>query len=538
MGLDFFGVEISGRIVIPSRTGIRTSYDLWMGNDSDSLLPEGLRDLSYVQDVAVQVGLGLNSKVTLNMNLPVDVGRELVHSPLLSWGASELKVQVGYSTGDQDQKLSVEYGGLVMKPEVRFGTSITVTLSALGVGYGLALSNATEPTRWDPGTSPWEAVRDMLQKDKYYRRALDDESTIFPDFTINQRLKTNPAAHPFFRPVIGRKASTPDEQSNAEKLKADIDAQLAKKQITKAEADNQKQQIDKSIRTKDEQLPIVKGARSAWWFIRETIKRFGLELVIRGNKILIREPKVWKNDQPKYVFSYHGNIQTDLEVPVLPILDFYSPSAYVWLGPGIGGVLQSDISPDNKKEISRLVTASDPRQEALDLVKRITTFGQAKTVIEQVKNVTRTGDGEYSGGSSEYDAYSVMPGSPDGAVGGQVLNELRSLNHNRGIQADITTLGLPAILPADVIGVTGIAPEGTKEDDAWFDGKYGVMVAEHNFGTSGTSTKIKCVKNFFPKQLIDGVEATGDTVNKSSVPSDSSQDAGSTDTFSVFPRSE
>lgn len=543
MGLDFYGIEISARIRVPyklsaevgAKVGFR-EYNLWV----DDGIPNALKTLAYVQDVSIQIGLGLNSKVSLTLTPPMEEGLELIHSELLSWGGSELKVRIGYSTGDNANRLSMEFGGLMMKPDVHFGPNTTITLNALGVAYGLNLSSATDDRSYPPGTSPWGAVRDSLIRNT--RVSIGTDAEVFPDLTPDQMNSNSPNAHPFFKPIIGKKASTPSEQADAEKKKAAVRASVASKAITKQEGDNQIAQIDSNIRREDEKLSINKGPRNDWWFIRETVTRYGLDIVIRDTSVVIREPQKWKLGQPRYQFVLKGNIDTDAKVPVYPILEFSSPSSYVWLGQGSGGGLLADVSPDKKEEIEKLqVTIAGAKRE--DKSQKapskpvsfrsggvVVTSGkgasaQLKRLVEPVP-ISRTGQGAYNSAGGGPDAYQVFPGSPEDSRADQVAGELRNYNNNRGIQADVTSIGIPQLLPADIVALDGLAPEaiGSDQKKAWFNGNYGVMTVEHHIGTAGMTTKFKGVKNFFPGEMLGGVSsesAMGGQVNKSTVESTS-----------------
>ena len=505
MGLDFYGIEISARIKVPykkegrigGQVGFR-EYELWVNNSDSYLVPNALKDLSYVQDVTVQIGLGLNSKVSLTLAPPLDEGLELIHSPLVNWASSELKVQIGYSTGDPNQRLSMEFGGLMMKPDVRLGPNVSITLNALGVAYGMNLSSATSERTYPAGSSPWDAVKDTLTK--HLNVDIVSDSQVFPDLTADQMNPLSKNAHPFFKPVIGKKAESSTSAT--------------------------------TTRTEDEKLPISKGPRNDWWFVRELVARYGLEIVIRDKSVVIRDPQKWKLGKPKYIFVLKGNINTDAETPVYPILDFNSPSAYVWLGEGSGGALISDVSPDKKQEVEKLLTTiKNPArdtgsQKAASRPSTLLTSGNF--VAEGIKRLTeavaisRTGQGAYDSSAGGPDAYQVFPGSPDDHRVDQVIGELRNYNNNRGIQAEVTSIGIPSILPADVVYLDGLAPEQTAHDEkkAWFNGKYGVMMVEHNIGTAGMTTKFKAIKNFFPAGMVASVDQEGDMggqVNKSSI---------------------
>jgi hypothetical protein len=86
VGLDFFGVTLAANIQVFSgaqedrdlgEAGIPFSdkggeglrYDLWLDSSSDERVPQALRNLAYVQDVTVELGMGMNSKVQMVLRL-------------------------------------------------------------------------------------------------------------------------------------------------------------------------------------------------------------------------------------------------------------------------------------------------------------------------------------------------------------------------------------------------------------------------------------------------------------------------------------
>src|SRR4051812_35918952 len=97
---DFYGIDLRGKIIVPAKNGSKVEYDLWLNDATQTPeLPFGLKDLSFVQDVTVTIGLSLNSKVSLTLNPPLQEGLAIIHSPLLNWAGSMLEVSIGYSTG-------------------------------------------------------------------------------------------------------------------------------------------------------------------------------------------------------------------------------------------------------------------------------------------------------------------------------------------------------------------------------------------------------------------------------------------------------
>lgn len=513
---DFYGIELRGTLVVPDKT--RTTnrrYELWTGNSiTDPDIPAALADIAYVQDISIQIGLALNSKVSLTLTPPLEEGLELIHSPLLNWGGSMLEVKIGYSTGGpvgvglSGNDLTLQsFGGLVMKPDVRIGQDITITINALGVAYGMNLSHMTTARTFPAGWSPWQAVRETL---KTFNYDIDDSNVFDSDIPSDARDPNNANALPFFKPVpLGTKVLTNGYSVSLEEEYASID----------------------------------KGPRNDWWFIRETIKNYGLDMIIIDQQVKIRDPQAWKMEKPKFTFVMQGNLDTGINSNdrIYPILEFNTPSYFVWLANGSGGLLQSDVSFDKKQELTAIYTSAKPKSSSDQSENQTTTiqnpsafissgiaaaekFLSQATVKKDPVDVTRSGTGAADATGSTNDAASVFPGSPEDSAADQAIGEYRNYSHSRGIQAEITSLGIPELMPATVIYVDGMAPPDTPVDKAWFDGPYGIMLVEHNIGTSGMVTKFRALKNFIPTDMQGATDEVSGQVSQAGPDSTQSPD--------------
>jgi hypothetical protein len=542
---DFYGIDLRGRIIVPSKTGPTQTYELWTSdtNQLTQLGLYGLTDLSYVQDITITIGLSLNSKVSLTLTPPLDVGLHILHSPLINWAGSMLEIDIGYSTGGDgltggnnangSNLAPQKFSGLIMKPEVRIGSDVSITLNALGVAYGMNLSNATDAKTFPAGTSPWEAVKQTFLELGY--NSVNNEDIVFPDTPANRRINGSPVgnepADMFFQPVTKVNASNASQ--------ADAVSGAGSSSLTGAE-------------------PILRGPRNSWWFIRELIKNYGLELFIRDQQVFIRDPQIWKTQQPQFTFVLRGGIDTAVNSinRVYPILEYNSPSAYIWLAPGSGGLVQSGVEMNTVTEVHKVATDDRKAIQAVPSFQLntaaksssfITNLNTSATVNSQLSSNQNVGQSSWVGGvtgppstapqridtsSSKtgttrtdagtvntvngnpsggggFDAAQSLPGNPDDVNSQLHKAEYLNYDHNRGIQAEITTIGIPELLPAMVVTVAGMSPDTNSQSQSWFDGNYGILVVEHSIGTSGMSTKFKGLKNFTPDNMLIGTAGTG-----------------------------
>jgi hypothetical protein len=82
----------------------------------------------------------------------------------------------------------------------------------------------------------------------------------------------------------------------------------------------------------------------------------------------------------------------------------------------------------------------------------------------------------------------------------RVESEFTSAQYKMGYKMEVVTLGMPDLLPADVVSVRGLGPR--------FDTNYGVFVVNHRIGTGGFTTQLTLYANT-AKVLQAAVQATG-----------------------------
>ena len=103
--------------------------------------------LPYLTSMNVTLNQGYVAQISATLNPPYLEGRKLLDSSVVEYGASHLEVQFGYSAGRGNSSMiaiSPTFKGLITKPDISFGTDITIQFNAQGTGgYTLGTTGKT-----------------------------------------------------------------------------------------------------------------------------------------------------------------------------------------------------------------------------------------------------------------------------------------------------------------------------------------------------------------------------------------------------------
>jgi len=450
MALDFFGVYIAAKIVTIKPVGGQTEFDLWTSSTKNPLPPSlaALSNLGYVAEVQIEVGMAQNSRISLTLTPPFEDALEFINSPIIQWGVGRLHVKIGYTTGS-GETISQEFEGLLQKPNVHIGSDITITLDALGVGYSLSTAAGADGRHFDAGTTWAETIEKILSEYKDL-----DKTHLWDDFNIKYgQAKGAQVNHSLFKPNL----SEPVEDSNGNKVQ--------------------------------QSMAIDVGPRNDWWYLHETCRDHATDIYVEGTKVMVRNRDKWLLDQPNNGtkrFVVRGGV--DPKNGVYPVLDLSCSSAQQWIRHGSGEVVQKDVKADKSGE-------TEARYD------------------DKSAQPTRLGKGtinkEDTSSGKKANVAAVIGGNPDQSkAAAQGNGEFKSTAYKMGLTIEVDTIGIPGLLPGEVVEVSGTE---NSQGRGIFNGKYGIVQVTHSIGVGGYSSHYKAIGNFIPEIFQNAVSASGPT---------------------------
>lgn len=467
MAVDFFGVRLAGRIrqfVPGDGKGPGKVVELWTENQ-DSELTKDLGALAFVSSIDVKLKMGENAQISLVLTPPFEEALIFIQSELIRFGNGRLEVELGYTTGTdtgggETSFTTLPFSGFLQKPDVSIGGDITITLHALGVGYQMNVVGGVTSEAFPENTTYSDAVLKTLLKyvtsDGSSSGLKVSERTLYK-FIPLEKQKGGEAEDAFF------KVPPPNT-------------------VTDGKTDIKKPQPISGI--------INKGPRNDWWFVKETIQNFGYDLFIQGNEIYIATKSQWIDGgigqgKQRKQFLLRGTV--DPARDMYPILSFTSPTDAVWLQPGVGKLISSDVDP-NKKAPGVDHQASGDR----------TSIARGKSSADP-KDIGAVGIG------TDDVAARTFPGDPsDPEVQKKVDAHWTDVNMTAGIQGQFTTLGIPSLTPGEIVQVDGFQPLKKGAGDpakVVFNGVYGVVEVDHKVGVGGWDTSFLGIMNYFPEVI-------------------------------------
>ena len=410
--IDPSGFNIYAQLVVADSGA---TFDLWTGGadgtdrfneggDTYAMNPgqfyrggEVFIDIPVLQSISIELNLGLNGKINIEIAAPFDLGLALLESQLFTIG-NAVEVQVGYP---KTNRFTPWFNGMSAKPSIRIDpdSGLTATLNIEGAGFAALRSSGT-----DPFTN--QSYQDVIQ-------AVADRN----DWDIEP-------------PDVGNfSADSPDPYL-----------------VTRAS--------------------VSQGGATDFIFLRNVTRQAGLDFYLnpsprrpgKTSVFLSRRDSVL-GSAPRYTFVARGKSDfTD----TFPLLSFESQAEGVWLPRGTGTVRSEDIDPFTRD--------CDP-QEVSQATSSVTASGEGQVgdgggvVGETHVRARRAADTQTLG---EWHAASARdPMTP--------LERIRSHSTEQamrgGINATITSFGIPDLVPTDVIAI---------DELGIFSGNYGIQGLTHN----------------------------------------------------------
>jgi hypothetical protein len=459
-------------------------YPLWTNNkepvianrnDGGGEYDVGLRALSFLSEIVVEVQLALMPTIKATLTPPFREAIALMDSTILTWGVNTLEVQFGYvSDTTSNTVLSPVYSGILMKPEVTFGTDITITLNAVGVS-GLAASTQSGTRTFNFHTRlqiiehlAKGTIQDPRKQGEKTQTEGLNATTVDP---IDESLRAqNPETvirsprtgiagliGTVFNKAAGALVATVGKPTR--NVEVNIDAIKDDSELLKA-------------LTGEPRLPYVQGGRTDWQSIREICDEIGCVFVMEGRNLKIIPRNYTKKTTRHFRLFDYPNGGLYPAQGEFPILSASSPTMAMFLPGASRGVVVRGIDPDTKEP--KTVNINDSTEKSSR-----TSDGGATPA-----------DGEVFAGTDDStgDGQSTMPGDPsDTDAINKGKSEFQKMSHGMGVNLTIESLADPNLFPGDMIEARGLG---------WrFSGSYVVFKTTHTFGGSGSTMSLECFSN-------------------------------------------
>jgi len=213
-----------------------------------------------------------------------------------------------------------------------------------------------------------------------------------------------------------------------------------------------------------------------WMMIWRMVNECGCWMILNGNTLVIMERDLMLSKAPKYnlrFFGYPGGKLGPVIDPTVgdergcfPILSASSPTKAVFL-PGSTVALVTGGVDSKTGEFNGVTLNKD------DGIQRL--GGGASDIAS---SPTHPGINETTGDG----AHRKISDINDPKLQAAVKSELAAEQFHLGVRLDVETLGMPDILPGDVVSIKGLTRR--------YDANYGVFEVVHHVGSHGFTTRL------------------------------------------------
>lgn len=250
----------------------------------------------------------------------------------------------------------------------------------------------------------------------------------------------------------------------------------------------------------DESVQYSQGSKSDWLAAWELTRAADCNMLLVGNTIRVLSTRRRLTADPTRTLRLYDFPKGQLGPSEqgtggeFPILSFGSNTMAVYLPGAIRATVMRDVSDETRQPVERVMTdASEAHPRT----------GQG--VVEPPETTAMPGLDTGTGDGGEQ-----FPGDPEDPEAARTVSAMRSDYTSMGIQAEIGTVGIPDILPGEVVRVLGVGRR--------VSGNYAVFKISHSLGSGGFETKLEGRSNV--GQLMAGRPGVGPTGRDAEPPPD------------------
>ena len=452
---DFYTPFFSCAIIDPD--GNR--FPLWtdLTNLSTTTLDKvglSIRSLPFVTELSVELNLNYLPEINASLEPPYRDAMAFLDSSVVEWSESVFECQFGYIGGaDEKTVLSPIFDGILLKPEIQMGSDIKINLVAKGSSaYSSAYTEQHSLQTFTLKRSDWI---------RFFAAGPTSSDT-----TVNQT--SDPRA------TRGARGSLEADRvifASGRKIEVDFSAVVTG-------SDEYNLLLEK--------VTLNVGGTTDWYNLINMVRdSFCWALIVdKKIKILPRSNFGKGSEKPKVFrfFDYQDGVIAPLKNE-FPILSWGTETMAAFYS-GVRGLLLRDINSKTRQFQDQLIS------DALVAIPRTGQGAGEPPVTANNPGI----DPKTNNGASQ------ASGSPnDSARVNATKAELASIAGQMGINLTFDTLGIPDLIPGEVIALRGLGVR--------FDGNYGVLSVKHVLNSSGYMTSVDCVSNV--GQLYDKFLARG-----------------------------
>lgn len=422
-----------------------------------------LEALSYLQSVTVELNLSGLPTISATLAPTYETGIRFIDSKLAdSGGANFLEVQFGYTGGTSE-------GDAILSP-VYGGMLLNPEIS---IGEDISIQLNAQ------GTGGFALVRQTGT-----RTSEEGETR---------------------RELITRIAAGANSSRSLEVDFTDADL-----------TDSVRSSLDASVN-------YTQGGRTDWFAIWELANSANCWLLLVGNVLQVLSRANRLSGPPTrilYLYNYPGgslggltrqpNQTQEDPVGTYPILNFDSPTNAVYLPGSVRGIRMEDVDETSREPISEDINDSTTRPER-------TGEGAAEPAGTDV--LTEVDEATGDGGERR-------PGDPIDHEAIEAAKEDFYRGANLGIQVELETVGIPDIVPGEIVKIVGVGQRFERNN-------YAVHKVTHNLGLDGYTTQLTCVSNV--DSLLEGLAAQGPANTQEAQPSETESVEASADPHQAVP---
>lgn len=455
--LDPSGFQMAVRIV----TTDHSVYPLWMASDSNEttstlstvdaalgLETSVLAGLPCVESVDIEIGLGANSKLTISMATPFDIGLDILSSPIMRIG-NVIECQVGYP---RIGRFLPWISAIAARPDIRISADEGFSATLNGEGGGFIALRSTRTTEYQ-NVSYVSAIRTLLSNDGYENVDLvvpDSTGESDPLYVTRERLSQSAQSDWFFVQYLTRAANC-----------------------------------------------------DAW--MEPSTLREGRQTL----RVVRREDSL--GNTPRFTFLMRGNADFDVYFPIFEFetqaegvwLPGAATSVRVGeLNPANGSVTDL-VFLRSQPSISRQEAPLSAESEALIQQSTVSTVVQVPSTGPSVVapggstvNDTSTRAAVTPQGDTSGDHVYVSERDPRTAAQVATAHLTESALRGGGIRATLTTIGIPDLFPGQMVGVAGMGV---------FDGLYLVTKVSHRLSESDWTMSLDLINNATETSMLSRV---------------------------------